>query len=156
MILSNIITNTQERTRFLKFAVVGTIGAIVDFSVFNLLSSFLGIHHVVASIISFLVAVVNNFVLNRYWTFPDSRSKPVSRQLTQFTIVNVGGLLIRTPLFALLSTPLQYLFNLLPFLPVGVFTAEMLGHNLALAISIIVVLFWNFIVNRKWTFSDVE
>ena len=156
MIFTNILTDSQERTRFLKFALVGTIGAIVDFGVFNLLSAILGIHHVVAIVCSFFVAVINNFLLNRYWTFPDSRSKSASRQLVQFAIVNIIGLAIRTPLFAVLSSPLQSLFDLLPLLPIGIFDAEMLGNNLALAIAVIVVLFWNFIINRKWTFSDIE
>ena len=33
------VKNNKEVTRFLRFAVVGTIGAVVDFGVFNLLSS---------------------------------------------------------------------------------------------------------------------
>jgi putative flippase GtrA len=156
MILTNILTDGRERTRFIRFAIVGTIGALVDFGTFNLLASVLGIHYVLASVCSFIVAMVNNFLWNRYWTFPDSRSKSASQQLIQFSVVNVIGLAIRTPLFAVLSSPLQSLFDLLPFLPVSIFDAEMLGHNLALAIAVIVVLFWNFIVNRKWTFSDIE
>ena len=35
--MTAIITDRQERTRFLKFMVVGTIGAIVDFGILNLL-----------------------------------------------------------------------------------------------------------------------
>ena len=33
-----ILTETKERVRFLKFAVVGTIGAVVDFGIANLLA----------------------------------------------------------------------------------------------------------------------
>ncbi len=156
MILTNVMTDRRERTRFIKFAIVGTVGAVVDFGVFNLLSSVFGIDHVVASVLSFLTAVVSNFVWNRLWTYPDSRSKPLSRQLFQFTIVNAIGVVIRTPLFAWLSAPLARLFEHFHVLPVGFFTAEFLGHNLSLAIAVIVVLFWNFFANRYWTYSDVE
>ena len=31
-----------------------------------------------------------------------------------------------------------------------------LGVNLALVVAVIVVLFWNFGVNRVWTYSDVQ
>jgi putative flippase GtrA len=31
-----------------------------------------------------------------------------------------------------------------------------LGYNAAKVIATIVVLFWNFFVNRYWTYSDVE
>ena len=32
-----ILANPKERTRFVRFAIVGVIGAIVDFGIFNLL-----------------------------------------------------------------------------------------------------------------------
>ncbi len=154
--LSSVWTNPRERRRFVRFAVVGTIGAVVDFGTFNLLSTVLGIHHVVASVFSFSAAIFSNFVWNRYWTYPDSRSKPIARQMLEFSLVNVIGLGIRTPLFAGLSTPLTTLFGLVPLLPLSFVTAEFLGHNLALAVAVLVVMLWNFFVNRYWTYSDVE
>lgn len=156
MTLTSIWTNPRERTRFIRFAVVGTIGAVVDFGVFNLIYGVLGIHHVAASVISFVAAVTSNFIWNRNWTYPDSRSKPLARQLFEFAAVNVVGLGIRTPLFAGLSGPLQTLFSRLPFLPISFLTAEFLGHNCALAFAVIVVMLWNFFVNRYWTYNDVE
>ena len=82
--------------------------------------------------------------------------EPISRQLFTFAIVNVVGLGIRTPLFAGLSGLLESLFSLLSFLPVTIFTAEFLGNNSALAIAILVVMLWNYFVNRYWTFNDVK
>lgn len=156
MTLTSVWTNPRERTRFIRFAVVGTIGAGVDFGTFNLLSGVLGIHHVAASMLSFVAAVTSNFIWNRYWTYPDSRSKPLARQLVEFTVVNIVGLGIRTPLFAGLSGPLQSLFSRLSFLPISFLTDEFLGHNCALAFAVIVVMLWNFFVNRYWTYNDVE
>jgi len=40
--------------------------------------------------------------------------------------------------------------------PVEFITAEFAANNLALAIGVIVVMFWNFFINRYWTYSDVE
>lgn len=156
MNLTNIVTDRRERARFLKFAVVGTIGAVVDFGTFNLVSGVFGVHHVIASVCSFVAAIISNFTWNRYWTYPDSRSKPLGRQLAQFTVVNLIGLAIRTPVFAFLSGPLDQAFGSFKFLPVWIFTAEFLGHNLALAIAVILVLFWNFFINRYWTYNDVD
>lgn len=76
-----IITDPQERGRFLRFAVVGIIGAVVDFGTFNLLVNLAHIPAVWASIASFTAAVVSNFIWNRFWTYPDSRSKSISRQV---------------------------------------------------------------------------
>jgi hypothetical protein len=35
-------------------------------------------------------------------------------------------------------------------------SAERLGANLALGIVILIVLFWNFLANRFWTYADVD
>lgn len=156
MSLPDFITDPTERTRFLKFAVVGTIGALIDFGTFNILTKYLNVDAVVASVISFTVAIISNFTWNRYWTYPDSRSKPLSKQLTEFGIVNIFGAGIRTPVFALLKGPLQTLYLKMPFLQIFPFmTPEFLGNNTALAIAVVLVMFWNFFINRYWTYNDV-
>jgi putative flippase GtrA len=150
------ITDPRERTRFFRFAVVGAIGALVDFGVFNLFSGVFHLHHVFSSILSFSAAVISNFTWNRYWTYPDSRSKPISNQLFTFTIINIIGLGIRTPLFAFLSGPLTILFEVLNIPGLNRLPSERLGQNLSLAIAILVVMMWNYFINRYWTFNDVE
>jgi putative flippase GtrA len=157
MTVTAIISDPVERTRFLKFAVVGAIGAVVDFGTFNLLTKFLSVPPVLASVFSFSAAVLSNFTWNRYWTYPDSRSKPLLRQLGEFGLVNLIGVAIRTPVFALLKDPLTRLFARLP-LPAVVASLEpsFFGNNLALAIAVVLVMLWNFFVNRYWTYSDVD
>lgn len=145
----------RERSRFLRFAVVGIIGAVVDFGVFNLLTSFLRVRPVYASMLSFAAAVCSNFIWNRYWTYPDSRSKRISQQIVQFAIISVIGLAIRTPIFVNLEAPLIQFFDFL-HLPFVSLSPTFLGHNLALAIAVLVVMFWNFFINRYWTYSDVS
>jgi putative flippase GtrA len=151
--MTHILTNPTERTRFLKFALVGALGTLVDFGVFNLLNLGLHIHPVLASILSFSTAVISNFLGNRYWTYPDSRSKAVHHQMAQFSLVNLVGLLIRTPIFAGLEHPLGLLFA---GLGVQAKTADSLGHNAALAVAIGIVMLWNFFANRHWTYNDVD
>jgi putative flippase GtrA len=151
-----VISDPVERARFLKFATVGAIGALVDFATFNLFSALLGVHPVLSSVFSFTIAMLSNFTWNRYWTYPDSRSKPLARQLVEYGVVNLVGLLIRTPLFAAINGLLISLFERVPFLPIGIFTPIFLGHNLALGTAILVVMLWNYFVNRYWTYNDIE
>jgi putative flippase GtrA len=151
-----ILTNNRERTRFLRFMAVGVVGAIVDFGTFNLLSGALHILPVIAQSISFSCAVVSNFIINRYWTYPDSRSKQLHHQVVQFLVVSVIGLLIRTPIFAGLEGPLSKLFSDLMPPSFRILSAQFLGHNAALAVAVFVVMLWNFFVNRYWTYNDVE
>ncbi|MHB0922921.1 MAG: GtrA family protein [Bellilinea sp.] len=151
-----ILSNSKERTRFIRFAIVGAIGAVIDFSVFNFLTNFVDIfktNAVWASVISFILAVISNFTWNRIWTYPDSRNKSFRRQLTQFVVVSVIGLLIRTPLFAWLEKILiEFLTGRWNFDPL---TPVIVAHNISLAIVILVIMLWNFFANRYWTYNDV-
>jgi putative flippase GtrA len=134
-----LLKDARERTRFYKFALVGTIGFGVDFGVFNLFRNLIGFPAE---------------IWNRHWTYPESRSKPLTGQLAQFAVVNVFGLIIRTVIFILITKPLVHLFEIIN-LPLP-FEARMLGENLALAIVVVIVMFWNFFVNRYWTYNDID
>jgi putative flippase GtrA len=149
-----LVTNPQERTRFLKFLAVGVIGAVVDFGIMNLFSKVFGMTLTLAGTISFICAIISNFIWNRYWTYPDSRSRPIARQLVMFFIVNVAGLVIRLPILHFLETPIRRLFEGLSLnLPLS---PEFIGKNLTLAIAVFIVMLWNFFVNRYWTYNDVD
>ena len=158
--------NRNEVKRFLKFLVVGSAGFVVDFGVFNLLIRAIGWPPVLAQAISFTLAAINNFLWNRYWTYPDSRSKPILRQFGQFFLLSVIGLVIRTPIFSLLSGPATTIVasalygpfaGLLNFAITGLrLTADQIANNAALAGAVLVVLFWNFFSNRFITYGDVK
>jgi len=155
MTLTSIVTNPRERTRFLKFATVGVIGAIVDFGTFNLLSSGAGLPVVWASVFSFIAAILSNFTWNRFWTYPDSRTKPMAKQLVQFAFVSVVGLAIRTPIVVFLERFFGRLFTGFDAPLFGIIPYQVVAENLALAIAVIVVMFWNFFINRYWTYNDI-
>jgi len=155
------VRTRRELQRFLKFSIVGVIGAVVDFGTFNILANLLGVNSLLASVFSFTAAVTSNFIWNRFWTYPDSRSKPISQQILQFAVVSLIGLGIRTPIFAFSESPLIELTErLLPrmgLLQIPLITdydATVIGRNLALALAVLIVLFWNFGINRIWTYSD--
>jgi putative flippase GtrA len=150
--MTTMINNRSEQKRILKFAAVGGIGTVIDFGIFNLLTQLTPLTAVAASVISFSCAVVNNFFLNRSWTFKDSIVRPLPVQMAQFTLVSVIGLIIRTPIFATLEKVFTNLAE--KFLPGFFLSPVVLAHNLALACAIVVVLIWNFIANRFWTFKD--
>ncbi len=150
-----LLVNRRERTRFFKFLVVGLFGAFVDFGIENLLHRQFGMPYVWAGGISFVCAIISNFFWNRYWTYPDSRSKPLFRQLMQFALINTIGLLIRLPILKFLEPVVSKLCSLLPQ-KLLVLPADVMGENLTLAIAVLIVLFWNFFANRYWTYSDVK
>ena len=141
-LLSVVIANRKGVNRFLRFSVVGTIGAVVDFGILNLLILVFGWSKVWANTCSFSTAMCSNFLWNRLWTYPETQGDPVLPQLSQFALVNIIGLGINQAIFLSLDR--------------WVFTGwGPLGYNLAKAIAIGVVLFWNFGVNRLWTYRHV-
>ena len=173
--------NPKEAERFIKFLVVGALGFVVDFGVFNLLLGPLnvvlqpgtavfnffvtlgfppdyiatGMAAVIAGTISFIAAITSNFIWNRYWTYPDSRQKAIWSQFLQFFLVSITGIVFRIPIIAFTRLPFTKLVGLVlpatnPALVIR------LGENMALAFSVLVVLFWNFFVNRYWTYADVD
>lgn len=164
------IRENKEVERFWKFAVVGAIGFIIDAGSVNGLIALgwlkdfnLKLPLINASLtevgivgaIGFTLAVASNFIWNRYWTYPDSRSKSIVSQLASFFGINIIGVLIRIPILEGLSNPFGRLTSsIIPSLPEG--TAAWIGINMALALAVIVVMFWNFFVNRYITYNDVD
>jgi putative flippase GtrA len=119
----------------------------------NLLSLVFKVPLVWAQGISFALAVLNNFLWNRYWTYPESRSKAIPKQLVQFIIINVIGILIRTPLVPWLDRQLFNLFQSINLnLPIH---NNVISQNLALATVILIITFWNYFANRYWTYGNV-
>jgi putative flippase GtrA len=152
--MTTILTNRKEQTRFLKFMAVGIIGAVVDFGIMNLFTKAFALSLVWAGTISFICAIISNFTWNRYWTYPDSRSRPIPNQLLMFFVVNVAGLAIRLPILHLLETPMRTVFQ---DLSLGIsLRPEFLAKNFTLAVAVGVVMLWNFFVNRYWTYNDID
>jgi putative flippase GtrA len=56
-----------------KFCTVGGRGYVVNLAVYTFALDYLGFQYYIAATISFLVAVVNNYLWNRAWTFRDQR-----------------------------------------------------------------------------------
>ncbi len=148
-----ILHDPNERTRFLKFMAVGAFGALLDFGIANLLAHFLQMPLVFAGTISFICAIISNFIWNRFWTYPDSRSRPLAQQLGMFFVVNVAGIAIRIPILHFAEPPLRTVFAGLQLQP-GL-TPEFLARNLTLGIAVGIVMLWNFFVNRYWTYNDI-
>jgi putative flippase GtrA len=148
-------THPKEFSRFIKFAIVGAIGAVIDFALLNfslhvIENSFawnlwpaINGNLLLANTISVSAAILSNFTWNRLWTYPESRTRKKRKQLPQFALVNIIGLLINNVIVVGVDALL-----------VG-YIGEPWSYNVAKAIAIGVVLFWNFGVNRLWTYRGL-
>lgn len=163
-------TRAREMERFLRFAVVGASGAVIDLGlVFILQQTILpptrGLTAGIASAIAAATAVLSNFIWTRYWVYPESRSRSMRRQLAMFTTVSVIGLAFRfvwvvftafefgrwlTPSLAPLIQTVSGSFEM------NEYTSARIGTIIAQLIAMVIVMLWNFFANRHWTYNDVE
>jgi putative flippase GtrA len=117
-----------------KFGVVGATGYAVNLAVFALLTQALDLHHIPAAIGAFCVAVSNNFVWNRHWTFQARDGHP-GFQAARFFAVSVAGLGFNLLVLELLIS--------------NAGLAEVPAQAIAVALSMPV----NFVGNKLWTFG---
>src|SRR5262249_22248701 len=76
-------------------------GYLINLAVFSVLSDSFGLHHLVAAVGAFGVALANNFLWNRHWTFESGDGHP-GFQAARFFAVSVGALLINLAVLELL------------------------------------------------------
>ena len=124
----------------MKFALVGGLGTLINLAVLRL--SLLAWEltaqttplsvEILASALAFLVAVVSNFLLNRWWTFRSTG--PAHLEFGKFLTVSLAGLGLNTVAFSFFRAHLE--------LPV------MLSQLLAIGC----VLPFNFLLNKFWSF----
>ena len=115
-----------------KFCIVGASGYAVNLGVYALLLNWANLHYRLAATGSFLVAVTNNYLWNRLWTFRHQRGH-FAYQGLRFLIVSV---LVYGANLALLT---------------GLVEAGM-GKIVSQAIAIVLVTPLNFLGNRLWSF----
>ena len=97
---------------FLKFAVVGGSGIIVNMLVFLILTNYASIHHLVASAIATEIAILNNFTWNHIWTFKKRGEMNILIRIAAFhgsrilgLIVTVAGLYVLSDLLGFPTNP---------------------------------------------------
>ena len=119
------------------FAVVGGSGYVVNLIVFTLLTGPGGINHLLAAVGAFAVAVSNNFLLNRHWTFRHQGAKDAHAgfQAARFFTVSLVGLAVNLVVLELLVT------------------SAGLPELLSQAVAVLVATPVNFVGNKLWTFD---
>lgn len=120
---------------FIKYCIVGLSGTAIDvISLFVLVEIFY-FNVIIGSICSFIIAATNNFLLNKVWTFRN-KSNNFRKLFIKFLLVSVFGFI--------LTVISMYIFvNIIR-----------IWYILAKLITSAVVLVWNFLGNKLWTFSN--
>ena len=120
--------------QLLRFGLVGISGYLVNLGVFALLTSNLGVHHLIAAVGAFCVAVSSNFFWNRHWTFAAGEGH-AGFQAARFFAVSVAALLINLAVLEALIA------------------GTSLGDLSSQAIAVAIAMPFNFLGNKLWTFA---
>jgi putative flippase GtrA len=123
--------------QLVRFAIVGGAGFVINIGVYTLCVHVAAIDYHVAGVTAWLVAVLNNFILNRHWTF-DARDGRAHFQAMRFLIVSVAALGLSQLLLTLFVE--------------GALIAKVPAQALAVSASMPL----NFLGNKLWSFRSAR
>ncbi|MEX0869825.1 MAG: GtrA family protein [Candidatus Spechtbacterales bacterium] len=132
-----------------KFALVGALNTFVDLGVLNLLilltSITAGSTFSVFKGLSFIIAVLNSYVWNKFWTFKSKKKSPeeIRKEFIQFFFVSVIGFFVNVATASFVVNMIGPQFGM---------AAEPWANIGALA-GTFTVFIWNFIGYKFWVFK---
>ncbi len=122
--------------RFIRFAIVGTSGVLVNYAVLISLVELVGLNRLIAVALANEIAILSNFFFNNRWTFSDSgRETPFLLRAMRYNLFGLGGLLVSVTVLGVLTYGLG------------------LHYLIANAFAISMAMTWNYLSNARWTFS---
>ena len=125
----------KESVRIFRFAVIGTLNALITAFVISLMMDELSYDYIPANITAYIVAQIHNFIWSKYWIFPiENKKNNIWKQILFFC--SAFGLAY--------SAQFLFLVTLVECGDVNEYLAQFLGLFIYGTV--------NFIVNKKLTF----
>ena len=125
----------KESVRIFRFAVIGTLNALITAFVIWLMMDELSYDYIPANITAYVVAQIHNFIWSKYWIFPiENKKNNIWKQMLFFC--SAFGLAY--------SAQFLFLVTLVECGDVNEYLAQVLGLFIYGTV--------NFIVNKKLTF----
>lgn len=154
---AEILAKSKSVAQFSKFFIVGLTNTGIDFLVLNFLmwitQTYKGTSIVIFGTISFSVAVINSYLLNKYWTFSASvgpaggahkgNAAGAMSEFAKFLTVSVTGLALNISIIYFITTMVNPAFGLIP----------VLWANFAKVVATGAVLVWNFAGYKLFVFK---
>lgn len=133
---------SRRAKTIVKFSLVGVIGTFVDFFFYKVFINYLALTPATSKGFSTEIAIINNFILNNFWTFRYRKTKTNIRQkFGLFNLVSLGGLVMGVLI-------VKYLHVIYGDGFVYVFGRHIAYNNFYFFATIPPVMLWNFTVNH--------
>ena len=141
---------TRRAKTLVKFGLVGFVGTIVDFFFYKVFINMLALTPATAKGFSTEIAIINNFILNNFWTFRYRKTKiNIWTKFGIFNLVSLGGLIIGVLIVKLLHTAYGDGF-------VNILGRPIAYNNFYFFATIPPVMLWNFTINHLVTWRREE
>lgn len=132
----NTVFNKKNLFEFIKFALVGASGTILNILILWFLTEILGFYYIISEIIAFIISGVNNYIWNKIWTFKESLYKKTLIKYLYFLFISIISLTVNVSI----------LYLLVEFFDMWYILAEIFAIGCAFI--------FNYIGNKLWTFRD--
>lgn len=143
----------KEILRFIKFGIVGTIGAGVTYFFWIFLEKLLGIPDRIALAIAIEISIVSNFFLNNIWTFKDrKKDKRNFLKFLKFNLVSFWGLLINVFIYTIFRDYLSFSEKYFIFDNFFSFSYKYFAEFFGILGGFL----WNFFINNFWTWRKTS
>ncbi|WP_333859534.1 GtrA family protein [Clostridium sp.] len=131
----NTFVNNKNFKHITKFSCVGGLNTTVDFILFCVLNSIFGVNYIISQIVSYSGGTLNSYILNKFWTFNDTKvKKKTLKEVIQFITVNLASLAISLIVLSILMN-------------------NSMNSFLAKIISTLLVQIINFLGYKFWVFG---
>lgn len=141
---------TRRAKTPVKFGLVGFTGTVVDFFFYKVFINFLRFPPATSKGFSTEIAIINNFLLNNFWTFRYRKTKTnFWTKLGIFNLVSSGGLLIGVLIVKFLHLTYGDGF-------INVLGRPIAYNNFYFFATIPPVMMWNFMMNHFITWKHQE
>lgn len=148
----------SEVKRIGKFGVVGIINTLIDFTIYNLLSSKTTLTLIQSNLISTSVAMIFSFWANRSLVFESRKGNPVKEAIIFFVVTAFGLYVLQNGIIHILTVdwtgPVHLATRIVHSIGLsGKLSDSFVIKNSAKLAGIVVSLTWNYLTYKKWVFA---
>lgn len=130
-----VIKTDDTFVQFFRYIFVGGFSTVIDMGTFFVFNAVFETHYIVAQTIGFIFGLSVNYLLSIFWVFTSTGN--LKKEFFLFSIIGIGGL---------------FWSYLILWVLIDEFEFDTFQNMAAKTIAVILVLFWNFGMRKKFVF----